>query len=445
MTAETCKLNFRLLKNIETFDDASIGACIIFFYFMYLELARTFLDVFNCEERIPSDGKSYMVSVKSEICGAEGGMQTALVPYAVIGLLVYCIGFPMAIGFLMWRNRADIDKMLRALHLTHQRKKDAHFPMTLRYRRFYNYFKPSCKYWNLVIMARKFFLASTSLLFHRNPTFQLSIALLGMFCAFVLQILYRPYWSVEEQLELVKKVRQRENKDRFDDKVKQFAAMQMQMQVKDFGRTTKLKQRGAASKVKVRSGNKNSGYANAGAAAASGKPTKVVETEEYEIVLKGNTSILFNLNTIESFMLATTVIVNLAGIMLSSGQFKDLVTAVVLTFIATCALLLFAGLAREIWLARNINSNMTKARWRIAIKRQIKINNKQRAHVKRFQNVVYEIMKKEGRSMTSVIMLAGFLFRLLFCTLLLYHSFCMLFCLFCVVKTTHRLFCIMFS
>ncbi len=106
--------------------------------------------------------------------------------------------------------------------------------------------------------------------------------------------------------------------------------------------------------------------------------------------------------------------------MLSSGQFQDLqrsekyqvslVTAVVLSFIAACAFLLFAGLAREIWLARNINSNMTKARWRIAIKRQIKINNKKRARVKRFQNVVYEIMKKEGRSMQSVIMLAGFSF-----------------------------------
>jgi len=55
-----------------------------------------------------------------------------------------------------------------------------------------------------VIAARKFFLAATALLFRDNATFQLSIALLGMFTAFVYQVVKRPYWSIEERDAYVK-------------------------------------------------------------------------------------------------------------------------------------------------------------------------------------------------------------------------------------------------
>jgi hypothetical protein len=44
-TAEACHLKAGRLKNLERFHDACIGAYIIFFYFVYLELARTALDV----------------------------------------------------------------------------------------------------------------------------------------------------------------------------------------------------------------------------------------------------------------------------------------------------------------------------------------------------------------------------------------------------------------
>ncbi len=103
----------------------------------------------------------------------------------------------------MWRNRTDIDKdmEMRALHLTHQR--------------FTGDSTNSGNFSSLV----------TKLCHH------------GIIGAFVLYVFYCPYWSAEEQLESVKKARHRENKHQFDDKVKQFAAMQMQMQPKEFDRT----------------------------------------------------------------------------------------------------------------------------------------------------------------------------------------------------------------
>jgi hypothetical protein len=383
-----------VLKHFELFDDACIGAYIIFFYFVYLELTRTALDVFNCEDRVPSDGNSYMVSLRSEVCGEEGGVQSGLVAYGVIGLIVYCIGFPIVLGFMLYTNREaiDLDMEMRALHLTHQRKKADHYPMTLRYARFYKYFKPDCKYWNIVIMGRKFFLAGTALLFRGNATFQLSIALLGMFVAFVLQIHYRPYWSVEEQQQLVKELRHKKNHDNISDDVKEFMALQLQMK-----KNAEMKEKGALG----------------GPRQSKVNPIEnKTETEEYESVLNQNNSIIYNLNTIEAVMLATTVLINLAGIMLSSGQFQDmerekkyqvnLITYSILLAIGGCAFLLSSALIREIWLAKNIESNMTKAKWRTVVKRQIKINKKKRARVKRFQDVVYQAMQVHNLSTQSV-------------------------------------------
>jgi len=229
----------------------------------------------------------------------------------------------------------------------------------------------------------------TALLFRGNATFQLSIALLGMFVAFVLQIHYRPYWSVEEQQELVVQLRRKKNHDDVSDDVKQFMAMQQQMKAKAGG----------------------TGAMTGPRASEVGAPK--VETEEYEKVLQESNSLIFNLNTIEAVMLATTVVINLSGIMLSSGQFQDLqktekyqvnlITYVVLLAIGGCGLLLCVALGREVWLAKNIERNMNRARWRVAIKRQIKINNKKRARVKRFQDAVYQMMQMNGNNMQSVV------------------------------------------
>jgi len=185
------------------------------------------------------------------------------------------------------------------------------------------------------------------------------------------------------QQELVAALRRAKNHDDVSDDVKQFMALQRQKQLNMVGPR------------------------------ASALETKKVETEEYEDVLKEKSSLLFNLNTIEAVMLATTVLINLAGIMLSSGQFQnleshekyqvDLISYTVLFAISGCMLLLSVALAREVWLARNIERNMTRARWRVAIKRQIKINRKKRARVKRFQDAVYQAMERVGMKNQSVI------------------------------------------
>src|SRR5262249_14721583 len=54
-------------------------------------------------------------------------------------------------------------------------------------------FLPGKWYWEGVITARKFLIAFTSLMFRNTPSYQLAMALLVLFVAYVLQVRAQPY------------------------------------------------------------------------------------------------------------------------------------------------------------------------------------------------------------------------------------------------------------
>jgi hypothetical protein len=201
----------RFRRKTRSLADQVIGGYLIFFNLLYLSLCRSALDVFNCEETNPSDGFTYMVATHDR-CYEEGGEHMKLLPVAGIAVLVYCIGFPIFLSLVLHNNGRGIeqDMELRAKSQHYKRRTADTYNMSIRYGRFYKYFRPSCRQWNVVIMFRKFFVASTALLFRSNPTFQLSVALMGMFGVFVLQVVKRPYWSVEEQDAFAKELYERE-------------------------------------------------------------------------------------------------------------------------------------------------------------------------------------------------------------------------------------------
>lgn len=59
--------------------------------------------------------------------------------------------------------------------------------------------QPKYYFWLLIIIARKFGIAFTSLMFRRNPGFQLAMALLVMFFAYAAQVKYAPFMSVSDR------------------------------------------------------------------------------------------------------------------------------------------------------------------------------------------------------------------------------------------------------
>jgi hypothetical protein len=54
--------------------------------------------------------------------------------------------------------------------------------------RLYYHFKPQYWYWIIIVLARKFMIALTALMFNKNPVFQMSIALLTLFVCYALQV-----------------------------------------------------------------------------------------------------------------------------------------------------------------------------------------------------------------------------------------------------------------
>ena len=72
-------------------------------------------------------------------------------------------------------------------------------PNAYRFRRMfgrsYFQFKPDWCVWILAIIVRKFFIATTAVMFNRNASFQMAACLLIMFFAFSAQVQIRPYMS----------------------------------------------------------------------------------------------------------------------------------------------------------------------------------------------------------------------------------------------------------
>ena len=190
----------RRTKRLHRHSSILIAMAFVSMYYLYLYLTRTILDVFNCSPTDPPDGNTYLEVVFEE-CGVPGGLQMRLLPFAIIALLVYTLGYPSTVAWVLYKNREKImeDQLLRAQgtgtdRLTNPRG----YSVRKRYSKLYYHFQPDYWYWILIVIARKFFIAFTSLMFNKNPAFQLSIALLVMFACYAAQVRCRPYMSMSQ-------------------------------------------------------------------------------------------------------------------------------------------------------------------------------------------------------------------------------------------------------
>jgi hypothetical protein len=287
---------------------AIVSSCLILLYMLYLYLTRTIFDVFNCTPTQPPDGYTYL-SVVFERCGVPGGTQQVLLPFAVAGLVVYTAGYPIYMGYNLWKNREVVmeDQLLRAKGVGNDRLSG---PRTFEFRttfgRSYFQFKPDYFIWILAIILRKFFIALTAVIFNKNSSFQMAACLLVMFIAYAAQAHVRPYMSPAE----------------YDDVIKAHmeASFTSNIHMRLRANLASVEARG---KKKVRKNLLN----------FDGK----VDRSAILGVLSGW---LFNYNTVEEIMLFAAVIVCLMGIMYQANEVntyypesKDSVTAVVLIVI----------------------------------------------------------------------------------------------------------------
>ena len=199
-----------------------IASYILVFYFIYLSVTRRALDIFNCNPVSPPDGYTYTeftsIDCEGGICRCDdpAELQTQLKPWAVLGLVVYSIGFPIFVVFLTWfyRVQMKLDQLLRAHGLGDTRddaidtvkfsprtcssRSKQTYDIRKKFHKLYYHFKPGKVYWMLVILLRKFLVVIISLLFRANVAFMLSCMLLVLFASYVLQVRNRPYMSTVE-------------------------------------------------------------------------------------------------------------------------------------------------------------------------------------------------------------------------------------------------------
>ena len=303
---------------------ALVATSLVMFYYLYLYITRTVLDVFNCAPTEPPDGKEYL-SVVFEPCWEAGGLQMTLLPLAVIALLVYSMGYPTVVFWLLYRNRELImeDQLLRAKGTGDTRLENRHaYLVRKRYHKLYYHFRPDKWYWIMCVLARKFGIAFTALMFNKNPAFQLSMALLVMFVSYAAQVKHTPYMSNSERGEVLKA--HRDAADAGD-------PVHSRLRVK---------------LAEVDKGNKKRGRRFSWG--GSGMPRR----------FETGTVFCFNYNTVESVLLFCAVLVNLAGVMFESNRFetdyfqvqKDIITVVVLIIIFFSIIYFAVVLVTEVYL-----------------------------------------------------------------------------------------------
>ena len=274
------------------------------------------LEILNCNPSIPDDGHSYtdFVDIECEagICrcdendsifkGAALGIQQRLKPFSIIILVVFSFGFPFLLCLIIRCNEHNIkiDQLLRAYNINPNivaSLKNVEIVRD-RYHKMYYYFKPGKIYWIINIIVRKGLIAFVGFVYNKNPSFQFSCTVLVLFVSFVGAVKHHPYMSTaERKYEIIKhqiKVDEKDENHIFIDKLIKTAL--------DKGKYENSRKLGKITKMSFDSSTNERRKSTAS---------------------KNNKFYFFDYNTVERVLLASSIIVALAGIMFESGRFND--------------------------------------------------------------------------------------------------------------------------
>eukprot|EP01029_Cantina_marsupialis_P014770 TRINITY_DN323_c0_g3_i1.p1 TRINITY_DN323_c0_g3~~TRINITY_DN323_c0_g3_i1.p1 ORF type:complete len:6065 (+),score=1822.54 TRINITY_DN323_c0_g3_i1:50-18244(+) len=281
-----------------------ISVFLVTFYYLYLYLLRMQLEIFNCTETEPYDGYYYTEFSSSSCngmcrCWESGGIHLKLLPFAIITFILFSIGFPVFVARIIWKNKRwiQLDQLLRAYgfndgqkgkRITRVEVGSECYDLRKRYSRIYYHFKPTHYYWILMIIARKFLIAGTSLLFRQNASFQMAMCLLVMFAAYALHVRHSPYMSPSEYQSIVEKY---ERGITFELPMVQRSRLSQSLETNNAQR-------------RIRKA--------AGLGAKNNTP-----------IVKRTLNFFWNYNTVEMVLLGCSVFINLAGIMFESGRFDS--------------------------------------------------------------------------------------------------------------------------
>jgi hypothetical protein len=301
---------------------------------LYLYMTRSTLDIFNCAPSNPPDydktGKVilYMAWNLSIKCNEPGGSHLFLLPFAAFALAIYVIGVPLASLWWLWKNKEVVtyDQMLRAQLTGDEKTTNPNFNFRNTWKALYMNYRPGTWYWEFVICIRKFLIAFVSLMFRATPTFQLAMALLVLFIAYVAQVRMLPYLShsvASETTTMHRRLVLEGNvlHTKIDEEMKSRAAYYKRTSVsKTNGSSNSLI--GKPIKKKIGSDGPMNEVDLFYTAHRSRFENQLLEGRS--VILKnGIANFIFDYNTAEAVLLSSAILVNLAGISFDSTRFAN--------------------------------------------------------------------------------------------------------------------------
>jgi len=206
------KFVLKRTKKLHNHGHLVVGSSLMAFYFCYLYITKTTLDIFNCSPTDPPDGPADNPYTYLEVtfvrCFEPGGLHYRLLPFAVVFFMLYALGYPAFAAYIILRNRERImqDQLLRARNVGNTRATNPqNYDFRKRYGKLYYQFKPWHYYWILLILLRKFAIAVCGLMFRRTPVFLLSFTLLILFTSYSAHVRHQPYMSLSERAYVLEK------------------------------------------------------------------------------------------------------------------------------------------------------------------------------------------------------------------------------------------------
>lgn len=305
-------LNYRFAHNKKKFAKTLtrlrgmlLSTLLYAFYFIYLFICENTLDVLSCAKIRSEDGATeteaeYLTSDPNYVCWEEGSMQMRLVPLASIFVVVYIVGYPLIIGVMLlpWNTRRLImdDQLLRVQSKGYWEEKLPPYLEQLALTRaklgmLYYRFTPELPYWILIVVLKKCCMAWITLVFRQSASFQLSMLLMVLFSSLVLQVRNMPYLSPARRDEMLDTYSERVAK--LDEEVKR--------STKNSDKTLAAKRTGARRRAL----------------------TDIVHAKTPAQFRDATVQLVFEYNTVESFLLSCSILVCLFGVMLDADYVAD--------------------------------------------------------------------------------------------------------------------------
>jgi hypothetical protein len=183
-----------------------INYLVLVLWFLYFPFIRACLEPFNCVPTNPptvnQDGTPVeYLQVVFEQCHQPGGLQERLLVPAIVGIVVFVVGFPLTLGcaMLRWRHLIAEDQLLRAVGTGDTRRTN---PNARWLRRtlgsVYKIYKPGCEWVLLLTFVRRAIVAVLMLMLNRNTILQLTAVAVTVGLAGSLQDAFWPMMSSTE-------------------------------------------------------------------------------------------------------------------------------------------------------------------------------------------------------------------------------------------------------